>query len=168
MSEDMAQRIAALEQHVAELEKSLENARKERDEWRRKAMDAESHPVVVAMRQERDAAIADNAALVNGLRHARATMAALRDTDNPKSRRSSAERGISSADTVLLADHPGAALLEEHRMALVRARNEGLERAARHCIESCPGVAQNECPCDACVLARRIRALKEPEGGCQS
>lgn len=46
---------------------------------------------------------------------------------------------------------------------LVRAKNEGLEKAAQRCTEACPGVAQDECPCDACTLARRIRDLKEPE-----
>lgn len=36
--------------------------------------------------------------------------------------------------TLLALAHPGAALLEEHRKALVRARNEGLEKAVQYLI----------------------------------
>lgn len=78
--------------------------------------------------------------------------------------------------------HPGAALLEEHRKALARARNEGLERAAakadavadearrrRDAIDTNTpmgrtGYTVAETAMDtAGVLADDIRALKEPE-----
>lgn len=45
---------------------------------------------------------------------------------------------------------PGAALLEQHRRALIRAKNEGLEMSAR-------AAGPNR------QLAERIRSMKEPE-----
>jgi hypothetical protein len=50
--------------------------------------------------------------------------------------------------------HPGAALLEEHRKALVRARNGGLEKAARLVCEMRSSRQR---------VAEHLRAMKEPE-----
>lgn len=55
-------------------------------------------------------------------------------------------------DALLKRTHPGAALLKEHRKALIRARNEGLEKAAQY-MES---EGQHG-------FTRSIRALKESE-----
>lgn len=44
----LGREISAKDQRIAELEQ-------ERDEWRTKALDVEKHPVVVALRRERDA-----------------------------------------------------------------------------------------------------------------
>jgi hypothetical protein len=52
--------------------------------------------------------------------------------------------------------HPGAALLEEHRKALVRARNEGLD-AAIAAIDAAFMEDEDVAPQDV------IRAMKEPE-----
>lgn len=57
------------------------------------------------------------------------------------------------AREMLAQPHPGAGLLERHAKALVRARNEGLEKAAEFLV--------NEY--DQMGFARRIRAMKEPE-----
>jgi hypothetical protein len=54
---------------------------------------------------------------------------------------------------------PGTALLEEHRKALARARNKGLERAA-----DVVQATRLEVPAPGLdTIAARIRALKEPE-----
>jgi len=50
--------------------------------------------------------------------------------------------------------HPGAALLEEHRKALARARNEGLEKAAR---------LVHEMTASKQRIAEHLRAMKELE-----
>lgn len=73
--------------------------------------------------------------------------------------------------------HPGAALLEEHRRALIRARNEGLELAAKTHDKEAEEArkvalsADNEIARDAYEgaairaeqRAARIRAMREPE-----
>jgi hypothetical protein len=56
--------------------------------------------------------------------------------------------------------HPGAALLEEHRKALVRARNDGLEMAAALVESSCD--MDENCSCDEHLHAGEIRAMKDP------
>lgn len=73
------------------------------------------------------------------------------------------------AEDILGQPHPGSALLSEHSKALVRARNEGLERAA----ETCSAVYRHHkksgsYPMDMGGLALEcesaIRAMKEAEG----
>src|SRR5512143_64455 len=98
-------RIAALEQHVSDLEKVLTNVRKERDaaeaqvqEWGKRWSAEESR--AVRAEQERDAALADNAAL---LESHRAT------GDHPDC---PAIKGR-DCECVLSRLHPGASLLEE-------------------------------------------------------
>src|SRR5690606_3604838 len=97
---------------------------------------------IAALEKERDAAVADNAALVHGLR---ALLGGLRDAER---------RG------------PVEALLEEHGKALVRARNEGLEEAARVADARKASHAHNRTPCGPCmedfILAGIIRAMKDP------
>jgi hypothetical protein len=73
---------------------------------------------LIMVRAERDAAVADNAAL-----HAKLEEVWLKVPVQHL-------EGLGVA-SVLRASQSGAALLEEHRKALVRARNEGLEEAAR-------------------------------------
>ena len=55
--------------------------------------------------------------------------------------------------------HPGAALLEDHRRALVRARNEGLERGAAWA----EAIGDQGLAPAALSVAVCLRALKEPE-----
>lgn len=82
------------------------------------------------LEKERDVALADNAALWRIVSVAAPTFAVLSRAPEvaPEIR---AE--LATAEALLLAGgkHPGAALLEEHRKALVRARNEGLEVAGK-------------------------------------
>jgi hypothetical protein len=56
---------------------------------------------------------------------------------------------------VLAQPHPGTALLEEQRRALVRARNEGLEKAAAY-VGSVGSIVRS-------VASASIRAMKEAE-----
>jgi hypothetical protein len=80
-----------------------------------------------------EAAVADNEALLSAARNYDAFM----DLSEPWS---DGDLGIEDASALNAASrvlhavihrpHPGAALLEQHRKALVRARNEGLEKAA--------------------------------------
>jgi hypothetical protein len=86
------------------------------------------------------------------------------------------------ARSVVLQPHPGAALLEEHHHALVRARNEGLETAAALCDREAVRHAATAKGADLSTAAGRqartlaeererasgyladdIRALKDPE-----
>lgn len=64
------------------------------------------------------------------------------------------------------APHPGTAYLEEHRKALVRARNEGLEKAAA-VFDGLASDAEDEGDADDALHAKdwatRIRSMKEPE-----
>lgn len=69
---------------------------------------------VAALEKERDAALADNAALVKQVTGVAPYLAA---------------HGFDLRGTAFTRPHPGAALLEEHRKALVHARNEGLREA---------------------------------------
>lgn len=57
--------------------------------------------------------------------------------------------------------HPGAALLEEHRKALVRARNEGLEKAKE--AVRCALTTGLLAPGNVTQVLREIDAMKEPE-----
>jgi D-serine deaminase-like pyridoxal phosphate-dependent protein len=62
---------------------------------------------------------------------------------------------IQTAALVLNRPHPGAALLEEHSKALARARNEGLEMAARRLAADASHGRWTD--------ASELRAMKEPE-----
>lgn len=100
---------------------------------------------VRAIKQERDAAVADNAALLAWIDEwGHATWC---DREHDKALRCTEQ---CNAGPMLQEPHPGAASLEQHRKALVRARNEGLERAAEY---------SSHDP----ELAAHIRALMEPE-----
>lgn len=101
---------------------------------------AEVEAHIAALEKERAVAVADNAALWRLADHAMAAHVGARERPH-----------ILEATKVLSADHSGAALLEEHDRALVRARNEGREEAA----------ASLPAWCD--VLAKLIRDNKEPE-----
>lgn len=134
-----AQRDAASESAKREISQCL-LLEQERDEQRQRAERAEKECTAlkagvamasdalarftlekIALETERDAAEADNAALMRGM-----VAALAMSREGP----TSAECGLSLLSLLSLQPHPGAALLEEHRKALVRARNEGLERAA--------------------------------------
>lgn len=113
--------IKALEQHVSDLEKSLENARKERDAVRDVATTRISllEDVLAVMTKERDAALADNAALVEALGDisTRCETRDLRGTA-PSQQTLDAQRTViegvwQAARDTAAQPHPGAALLEE-------------------------------------------------------
>jgi len=84
---------------------------------------------VAELKRQRDAAVADNAALLVHLRRMVAEVGAQETgTEDPR-------KVLGMVEYMLAAGacdepHPGAALLEEHRRALVKARSEGLENAA--------------------------------------
>lgn len=63
---------------------------------------------------------------------------------------------------ILSQHHPGAALLEEHRKALARARNEGLEKARIAVVALMEGQAGGVLKILS-FAAKDINALKEPE-----
>jgi hypothetical protein len=94
---------------------------------------------IVALEKERDDALADNAELMRLVdeHHGSCPRCWLAVTQEQS--------------------HPGAALLKEHRNALVRARNEGLEKAARMVESADDGVPLQMLADDG------IRAMKEPE-----
>lgn len=165
-------RIAALEQHVAELEKSLENARKERDaaagslgvavaagkvgqQQARELMEACTRWANSATEalEQRDAALADNAAFVSEMARIGEWAAKVRQRDVEGAIRAFLEQ-----------PHPGAALLEEHRKALVRARNDGRSSAL---LEVQRARAKAVQPSEAFALLTYaldcINALKEDE-----
>src|SRR5688500_11658590 len=77
-SEEMRDQQRVYRKEMAELRQRAEMAEREREEWRTKAMDVETHPVVVALRQEKERAAADNAAL---LKHLRRMVDAVGETD---------------------------------------------------------------------------------------
>jgi hypothetical protein len=209
---EVRQHIAALEQHVSDLEKSLEAARRGRDEAVSHLADVTEvlvgeRPVGMmpgttleaakALVRDRDAALADNAemaSLIPALSQCFAGGLNGKWTPDLARRTSNA----------LTNPHPGAALLaevtrlriqvatggeewlevqqalgfpddgmirsvldvrdavvgllEQHRKALVRARNEGLEKA----IGELRALGFHETPAGLGVIDR-IRALKEPE-----
>lgn len=112
---------------------------------------------IAALEKERDAALADNAALVEVLGDvAHRSMDTLGGQD-------AHDRAV----RVHAQPHPGAALLEEHRKALVRARNEGLELLAKRLIErrdQMQGRAMADGRRRGLEEAASIaRAMKEPE-----
>jgi hypothetical protein len=121
---------------------------------------------IAALENERDAALADNAALVHLVRVAAgdrgpgATCWACGGRlDHGKACRFGA---------ALERLHPGAALLEEHREALVRARNEGLEKVAQAMPDALGTHATVTLDDGGVVLlsdyvSGLIRAMKEPE-----
>lgn len=149
---------SALQEHISDLEKSLENARKERSE----AQNA-SERVCGALGDERVArkaaeqslrimqtACNDAARQRDAARQEVETLKAdslsrtmvIRDMidegwwehtddDCPEDDSCQCELLRRANDAASLEGHPGAALLEEHRKALVRAKNEGLEKAAK-------------------------------------
>ena len=121
--------VGAAREEVAALRQRAEQAEKERDEWRTKAMDVETHPVVVALKQERGCAEADNAALLARLQ-AVCDAAMRSDWMGPNGEREARfpwdEIEFSLRD--LHADHPGAALLERLR-ALEAVRDAAISFA---------------------------------------
>ena len=137
---DTADSIAA---HIAALEQDLLDM-------------AQSHEETV---KERDAAVADNAAVRLKLSQA---------ADGYNSR-----EFWDSVDALRGTAHPGAALLEEHRKALARARNQGREEAATSADDECSHWAEAEDTDDTGAVRRirdalrdtskRIRSKKEPE-----
>jgi hypothetical protein len=72
-----------------------------------------------------------------------------------------AAHGYDLRDTAFVRPHPGTALLEEHRRALVRARNEGLERA-KEAVRSALTTGLLT-PGNVTIVLAEICALKEPE-----
>jgi hypothetical protein len=129
--------------------------------------------------KERDAAVADNAAQRGDLAGLHVV---LERTANSlwSSRRRDRLVAETEARVALTDPHPGAALLEQHRKELVRARNEGLERAATHLVSEAAryrtratelagkgarhghdAVAHAADTLD--VASERVRALKESE-----
>jgi len=216
-------RAKDLQQHVTDLEKSLENAQHEAAQmdaalrvkipeieallssacvWcgtlapdatsaeamrgyvRKHMLVCSGHPMR-ALERERDAALADNAALLQTVRHL---------TEG------NMMEGIKGATIAKTDPHPGAALLEEHRKALAqvehltrqrthvagllgvadngayqndwwapvrkalaRARNEGLEKAAANFDPPSGTTPNSQWAQIARDLASNIRALKEPE-----
>lgn len=117
----------------------------------------------MAARRERDEVLADNAAL---LAHARflyveAPPIDACATDVMMDRW---DRAKETHVALMREPHPGTALLEEHRKALVRARNEGLEKAATECDRLLPETTIF--PATRSIVraaARNIRAMKQPE-----
>lgn len=150
--ESLKAKLAALEQHISDLEKSLEQARGERDEAL--AQIAHSVRLAVLARKERDEmlaqvaestrlaekrlaernatqadlddALADNAALVVALEDARDFVAvhaaALHESENAHERRL-----LAAVSAALLAPHPGTALLERLTL-LQRSLDDAMER----------------------------------------
>lgn len=138
--------------HIAALEK-------ERDENASIAVDAV---------RDREAALADNAALVEHARTERQMLSLLYHRIMAMGPRNEAmadavttvERWMDAVPDTYEQPHPGAALLEEHRKALVRARNEGLEKAAAWFRLK----AKNRlAPLSNLNVAKAIDAMKEPE-----
>lgn len=208
--------IAALEQHVSDLDKSLENVRQERDALKANSPGfSESSPAgqvadderrvfgalsrhdeatpynlealsrLAAAAKERHAALADNAALLQALLDVaelrlsgptlNAMAAKLKTERHPGAallEELAMLRGVraqAQVDAKFIHEALGwagewpsslpapsravVALLEEHRKALVRARNEGLEVAADMAWTNDPDSE----------LAAAIRRMKEPE-----
>lgn len=129
------------------------------------------HDLIAALEKERDAALADNVALLAAIASEELGhdyQGLCPDKTQPKARDPEC-----AACRLLDSPHPGSALLEEHRKALVRARNEGLEKAAKK------ADAEREYGCDpylpcTCDWRQRvrwlpddIRALKEPTPCCE-
>jgi hypothetical protein len=148
----------------------------ERDAMRECLASAEASIEAVQMehaatREERDAAVADNAALLKLWQDTGCLDLGPRvEREDPSSciEQGWPLDGIASctACRALGQPHPGTALLEQHKKALEHARNEGLERAAADCL-SRAGVAEEFGHMDAgetwrCA-ALSIRAMKEPE-----
>lgn len=155
---------------LAQMERERDNACTSEAAWR-KRMEAAAEALgdvlpgecgrldivtrVKALKEERDAAVADNAALTQELRDLVEDMGKL------------VARGVftsfvphPSLAQVLSQPHPGAALLAEHATALVRARNKGLEEAAKSAERTVPLRAGCSCPA---TIATFIRAKKESE-----
>jgi predicted nucleic acid-binding Zn-ribbon protein len=101
----LIQRASELEQHISDLEKSLENARKERDEAAAelRRTDNETMQIVTRVTDECEAVLADNAALTVELRSLFAVLW------GPDFERRPAE---AAAQRVLAKFHPGDALLK--------------------------------------------------------
>jgi hypothetical protein len=114
---------------------------------------------IAALEQERDTALADNAAHDEVFQNIQKHTACVNTTE--------------AIRIHLAMPHPGAALLEEHRKALVKARNEGLEKAAKAVKDAaqCSCNPYAPCTCDWSGringLADDIRAMKEPVPCCE-
>src|ERR1041384_8110462 len=161
------QNAAKAFEHCSGLEKSLENARKERDEAQRllgieQRFHAEDVAELAEVKKERDAALADNAAwhvaankaaehldlvhparipLLGACRDGHPGAALLEELGTLRAAHLQYKADLYEMHKILLwagewpneMPQPSRAmrvLLEEHRKALVRARNEGLEKAA--------------------------------------
>lgn len=118
---------------------------------------------IAALEAERDAALADNAAL---MMFATPLAEVACEGVGPEE---CGECVSCMAKLHVVQTHPGAGLLEKHRKALVHARNEGLERAAAKTEERgqhwCDPYTR--CTCDWAEridgMPDAIRALKEDE-----
>lgn len=107
------------------------------EDWERKAMDAEKHPAVIAFRQERDAAVADNAALVEWIdRNGHA-----RWCERAQGREFRCTDGC-AAKPVTSHPHPGTALLE--RMKRLEAMAHG-QISFEPVIETCMDGSCSKC-----------------------
>jgi hypothetical protein len=165
-AKDRAATIQRLEQHVSDLEKSLENVRadrdaalaelkttkerlvscetavdnamRERDGFRESLGVAHSQlsdfqKESLRQRDENATLKVDNAVLLDGFLRMMSVFENLALEAERSGRPDAAAEHRRSAENlrrVSAKQHPGAALLEEHKRALVRARNEGLEKAA--------------------------------------
>ena len=142
---------------------------------------------VAALEKERDAALTDNAELTKRTNDALGLAAGLpfhgHEGDEESGQHEPdceqcAKEAISNCLTEALAQpHPGTALLEEHRAALVRARNEGLEKAAKRLDDEAEAMEMRASQCapfspardtyetarnTALRMARKVRDIKEP------
>lgn len=109
-----------LQQHISELEKSLARADTERDEWRASAEHVGQ--ALVSATRERDAAVADNAALLGLIEALHQNFAGgLNGKWTPDLARSTSAARIQP--------HPGAALLERHREEVASARAAAWDEA---------------------------------------
>lgn len=182
IADDLRQHIATLGARYAILKRSLTTERVEAD--RKQAALGKAMEAITAAEAERDAAwserakaiaekhsaLADNAKLIERMQNTVASLRKAVDDEKAKKRPSQARIMEWMHALVLFEQHinmadgsPGGMLLEQHRKALARARNEGLEKAALDFdreADANPGVLWAR-TCRS--LAARIRAMKEQE-----
>lgn len=112
--------------------------------------------------RERDAAVADNAVLLDGFLRMMGVFESLAleaERSGDVVRAGEHRRAAESLRRIHAQPHLGAALLSEHAKALVRARNEGREQVA---LWAEALAAQGNNP-SALAVAASARAMKEPE-----
>jgi hypothetical protein len=116
-----AQQLQAKDAEISGLKIDLSEAHEDRDNWHRKAD---------ALQEEAATLKADNAAMLERGNRLHAL------SPHDEACRSLVDSAACDCTLSEWADaahqpHPGAALLEEHKRALVRARSEGLEKARK-------------------------------------